>query len=261
MACKVCGGKSEKCFDAEILRKYNAGFYRCGDCGFLQAKDPSWLPEAYREPINVYDTGVLSRNLYLARLVSVVLYAFFGKRAKCLDYAGGYGLMTRMLRDIGYDCYWCDPNSENLFARGFEYGDSTGKIDLVTCFECFEHFAEPVAEIEKILEISGNILFTTTLLPQPVPASGDWWYYGFSHGQHISFYSMESLKHIARKHNLFFYTNRRDIHLFTEKRIIQGLFWALLCLSRIGFSFFIRAFMKSRTTEDMNILLSSRARR
>ncbi len=48
-----------------------------------------------------------------------------------------------------------------------------------------------------MLKISRNILFTTTLLPSPMPQPGTWWYYGLEHGQHISFYSLETLQSIA----------------------------------------------------------------
>ncbi len=37
-----------------------------------------------------------------------------------LDYAGGYGVFTRLMRDIGFDFYWHDPYTQNLFANGFE---------------------------------------------------------------------------------------------------------------------------------------------
>jgi len=256
--CKVCGGQSKKKFEAQILRSYTAKYYLCADCGFLQSETPHWLQEAYREPLNRCDTGVLSRNIYLSRLTSVVLYFLYGKKARCLDYSGGYGILTRMMRDIGFDCYWCDPNAENLFARGFEYRDSTGDIDLVTCFEAYEHFVEPIVEIEKMLKISRNILFTTVLLPDPVPDPDNWWYYGFSHGQHISFYSIRSHRHIAKKFGLDFHTNGVNIHMFSERSMHLRLFRIFLFLNRIGFSMLIRLLMKSRTTEDMNILSSSR---
>ena len=258
MKCKVCGGPSEKNFEAQILQRYSAKYYLCADCGFLQSETPHWLPEANRDPLNTCDTGVLSRNLYLSRLTSVVLYFLYGKKARCLDYSGGYGILTRMMRDIGFDSYWCDPNAENIFARGFEYRDSIGDIDLVTCFEAYEHFVEPIVEIEKILKISRNILFTTVLLPDPVPDPDNWWYYGFPHGQHISFYSIRSLRHIAKTFNLDFHTNGVNIHMFSERSIHPWQLWILLFLNRIGFPIFIRLLMKSRTMEDMDILSTSR---
>jgi len=252
--CKICAAPTVRAFEAVVRNRHRAEFFRCGDCGFLQPGDPVWLPEAYREPINAEDTGILSRNLYLAGVVSSVLFALFGRNARSLDYGGGHGILTRLLRDIGFDSYWCDPHAQNLFARGFEYGDATGRIDLVTCFEAFEHFADPVPEIGKILGISRNVLFTTVLLPDPVPAPGDWWYYGLSHGQHVSFYTVETLRRVAQAHDLRFLTNRCNVHMFTEKGTGQGTSRALLGLNRLGLPRIVRALMKSRTLRDMEAL-------
>ena len=65
------------------------------------------------------------------------------------------------MRDIGFDFYRYDKFSENLLARGFEY--KNGGIELITCFEAFEHFDKPIEEIENMFKISKNILFSTEL--------------------------------------------------------------------------------------------------
>jgi hypothetical protein len=46
--------------------------------------------------------------------------------------------------------------------------------------------------------------------------------------------------------------------MFSERSMHLRLFRIFLFLNRIGFSMLIRLLMKSRTTEDMNILSSSR---
>ena len=82
---------------------------------------------------------------------------------------GGYGIFTRLMRDIGFDFYWYDPHSINLLARGFETRSKNYKYELVTAFEVFEHFAELIKEIESMLQFSDNILFSTELLPSLIP--------------------------------------------------------------------------------------------
>ncbi len=216
--CKICGGTSKYIFSAELMRKYTVEYFICECCSFLQTEEPFWLKEAYMSPINLTDTGLLARNIYFSRIVSSIFYFVFGGGGKCLDYAGGYGVFVRLIRDAGFDYYWQDPFSQNIFARGFEYDRASMKILAVTSFEAFEHFADPLSEIEKMLEISKNIFFSTQLLPKPVPAHGGWWYYGLEHGQHVSFYSAETLGYIAKKYGLNFYTNFSDFHFFTEKK-------------------------------------------
>src|SRR5690606_10191648 len=121
-----------------------------------------------------------------------------------LDYAGGYGIFTRIMRDIGFDFYWDDPYTENLLSKGFQKQEAD-KYEALTTFESFEHFEDPLAEIAKIADISENIIFSTALVPKPLPAPTDWWYYAFEHGQHIAFYSTKTFEVIAERFNLHYY--------------------------------------------------------
>ena len=160
------------------------------------------------------------------------------------------------MRDIGFDFYWSDPYTTNLFARGFEYNPSD-KIELITTFESFEHFSGPLEEIEKRLKISKNILFTTEILPDLIPKPNDWWYYGLEHGQHISFYSVKTLKFIALKYGLNLYSNGKSLHLLTNKKIDPKKFWFLVKVApRLKFDWFIKRKMKPKIFEDMKKLSS-----
>ena len=256
MKCKVCGKEAEVKFTTKVLHKYDAEYYFCGNCKFLFAGNPFWLEESYRRPINLADTGLLSRNLYFARLVSVLIYFFFDKKKKFLDYAGGYGVFTRLMRDNGFDYYWNDPYCTNLLAAGFEYEIKPGdKIELLTAFELFEHFTDPL-ETNKLLEISRNIVFSTLLLPEQIPEPDKWWYYGFDHGQHISFYSKETLQFIARKNNLNFYS-ALGLHIFTEKRINRIKLYILLVAAVLDLNRIVKKIMGSKTETD-NVLMSRR---
>jgi len=227
MKCKICDHESDNVFSAKLMFQYDVKYYHCTNCGFLQTEEPYWIEEAYEESINVSDTGILARNLYLADISSLLIYFFFDKEKKYLDFAGGYGIYTRLMRDIGFDFYWYDKYSTNLVARGFEKNEKFGDIELLTVYEAFEHFLNPIDEIENMLEVSKNILFSTELLPKPIPEPDEWWYYGLEHGQHISFFSLETLEYIAKKYDLNFYSNGRSLHLLTEKKIDKYCFQRL----------------------------------
>ena len=254
MKCKVCGEEAEIKFAAKVLAKYDAEYFFCSNCKFLFAGNPFWLEEAYREPINLSDTGLLKRNQYFACLVTVIIFFFFNKKGKFLDFDGGYGVFTRLMRDNGFDFYWNDPYCKNLLAAGFESDINSGsKIELLTAFEVFEHFTDP-AEINKLLAICRNIIFSTRLLPKPLPEPGTYWYYGFEHGQHISFYSTETLQYIAKKNNLYFYSER-GLHIFTKKRISKIKLYVLVIFALLGLDRLVKKMMGSKTESD-NILMS-----
>jgi hypothetical protein len=251
--CNICGHPSGRVFEAEVLHKYQVAYFRCSHCGFVQTETPYWLEEAYSNPINLSDTGIVRRNIMACRSLSAVLYFLFDRQGTFLDYAGGYGLLTRMMRDIGFDFYTWDPHTPNLMARGFEYNPSS-PIELLSCFECFEHLSDPMSEIQKMLGISRNFFFSTQLLPQPVPLPSDWWYYNPSHGQHISLYAPQTLDYIARKFNLQVYS-MKGYHLFTDKKLPPFSFQLLTGAGRFGLGGLVSVFRKSKVWEDYHALL------
>src|SRR3990167_6019021 len=179
--CPLCGGNANKAFEAEVLGKNMAAYCTCPSCGLLFAHEPTWLAQAYNNPIAEFDTGILVRNLYNAARVTFIISLFFDRNSRFLDYAGGYGIFVRLMRDIGFDFYWDDRYTLNLFAKGFKYTENQ-IIDAITTFESFEHFVNPIQEIEYLLKISENIIFSTELLPNKIPEAQDWWYYGLEHG-------------------------------------------------------------------------------
>lgn len=215
MKCRICSGPAQLAFVATVRDRFKGRFFQCEECGFLQVEKADWLEEAYASAINLSDTGLVARNLHLSRVAGTIIGLLFDRHGLFIDYPGGYGLLTRLMRDMGFDFYWLDPFAENFLTRGFEYGDSQRKPNVVTAFEVFEHLFDPLQEIEKIVKLSPNILFSTELLPIPTPKPLQWWYYGLEHGQHVSFYRKETLTRIAAKFGLRFYSSG-FINLFSD---------------------------------------------
>jgi hypothetical protein len=256
--CLVCNSTAQKLFTTilHLQQEYQASYYLCGECGFLFVDKPQWINHVYQNnAINIGDTGILSRNLSLAKILSVLIYFLLGKETSCLDYGAGYGILVRLMRDIGFNLKWLDPHCDNLLAKGFEFDKDADNINLVVSLETFEHFLEPFAEIEKLFSISNNIIFSTFPLPHPVPPPEQWWYYGLDHGQHVSFYSHKTLQYIADKYNVSYYTCGY-IHMFTTKRFPKVWFKLLVKGAQYGLSAFVRCRMKSKTVEDMESLKS-----
>ena len=159
------------------------------------------------------------------------------------------------MRDIGFDYYWSDKYSQNIFAQGFE--DTMNQpAELVTAFEVFEHLDEPCRDIDQMLKISRNLLFTTELLPDPLPKPHEWWYYGVEHGQHISFYTRQTLKWLARSYNLNYFS-LGGVHLLTEKNISHTKFGLISkCYSKFKLFKRVQKNMTSKTLSDMHHVLS-----
>jgi hypothetical protein len=214
--CRVCGSNASFVRMGDLL-DIAVGYYECGGCKYVQTESPYWLEKAYSNPINDSDTGIVSRNQTNARMVLGTM-ATLGKLSGAVaDCAGGYGILVRMLRDLGVEASWSDRYCQNLFAKGFEHVGQ--KVDLVTSFEAFEHFVSPADELDRMLSFSPNVLLSTELIPSPSPAQDDWWYYGKEHGQHIGFFRVETLAELARSRGKYLLTDGRSYHLFTDRKI------------------------------------------
>lgn len=162
--CKVCGSVSEYFDSAYVLNKYNVSYYICSNCGFIQTEDPYWLSEAYSDEIADSDIGILSRNVFLVEKSKAILsYCLNNNYKSILDYGGGYGIYTRMMRDDGFNVEWYDKYAENIFAKGFE--KSVEHYDIITAFELFEYFDDPVKEISDIFRYGDKLLFSTEIIP------------------------------------------------------------------------------------------------
>jgi hypothetical protein len=218
--CKVCSGSTRAAFQHKVLGKYEARYLQCLGCGFLQVEAPDWLDEAYSSAIVPADTGILQRNLYLSKVAATVFWYMFGDQGKFVDAAGGYGIFTRLMRDVGFDYYWWDLHAENLVARGFEAAAADKDFAAVSAFEVLEHVVDPIGFLADLTARTGarTLLISTELFAGEAPLPQEWWYYAFETGQHISFYRLSTLQVIAARLGLRLYSNR-SVHMFTDRRL------------------------------------------
>lgn len=226
ISCKLCDDSAEYKFHGNMRAKYRVAYYLCKKCGFLFTEEPYWLEDAYSGAVCTNDTDIMARTLRFRAFVSLFLRNLFDPKAKFLDYGGGYGLFVRLMRDIGFDFYWKDKHCQNLFAHGFE-GDDDEKYELVTALECFQCFADPIQALDRMLDQSDCVLFTTHLLPDPLPQPDAWDYYALESGQHISFYSKKTLQKLAESRGLVLLSNGVDTHMFSKRNISSKVFGGL----------------------------------
>ena len=222
MKCKICDSDSNKIFEKTVLIKYNVNYYKCNNCSFVQTDEAYWFKEAYNSAITSLDIGILIRNNYLTTEISKIIDSCFTEAKKMLDFAGGYGIFVRLMRDKGYDFFRQDIYCENLFAKHFDIEDINDKhFDLVTGFEILEHLQNPLQEIEEIFKYSENAIFSTELIPKTNEEIENWWYISQETGQHIAFYSPKAMQLIAEKFGKNYYCKNKNIHIFTNKTLTE----------------------------------------
>lgn len=260
MHCKICGTPTSRAFDAEVLVKYRVDYYHCTHCGFLQTEEPYWLSEAYNSAIAAADTGLVQRNLFLSKKLSVLLFFTFGRDGKYLDVAGGYGMLTRLMRDIGFDFYWSDKYCQNLLALGFE-AIAGSAFKAVTAFEVLEHVPDPLGFISEsmMLAKSRTMIFSTVLYEGAPPEPESWWYYSFETGQHVSFFQRMTLRVIAEKLGLNFHS-RGSVHMLTDKKISSGRFrlFTSARFCRIAFPLIQRLLVSKTMSDHLDMMSRNR---
>lgn len=227
---------------------------------FLHTERPFWLDESYSDAIAIADTGIVRRNMGSSATSGALFHWLFKGRGKFLDVAGGYGIFTRMMRDMGFDCYWNDPFTQNIFARGFEATDPSQDVYRgVTAFEAIEHVENPLQFIRDIFDDTHceAFVFSTELYPGPTPPDS-WWYYGVSTGQHISFCNLKTLETIARRLDLRLLSHR-SIHMLTKRNMSRFMYKILTSkISAKLYPIISTLMSKSRIADDHTALANRR---
>jgi len=217
--CRICTSNLQDAFDAVVIKKYTAKILYCPNCGLLQVANPTWVGKAYLEVIALSDTGLVMRNVGLSKKLIPLLFHLFGNGGRYVDFAGGTGLLVRLMRDAGHDFYWDDPYCMNVHARGFEFVADSSSYNVVTAFEVLEHILDPIDFFSNAINKThtGILIFSTELYEGIPPKPEEWEYYNFDEGQHISFYQKKTLIFIADKLGLK-YNSLGQLHIFYQDK-------------------------------------------
>ena len=211
--CPLCLGPLSWFADGVLLDHVPVRYFRCDSCGSVVLPDPTWLDEAYSHAISPLDVGLLERCVQMANITTAVVVAQGLRRGKFLDFAGGYGTLTRLMRDRGLDFRHNDPLCQNLFAQGFE-AEVGERQDMVTAYEVLEHLSDPATTLAAAAQSTDLLLVTTRVLPDPVPKLGTWDYYAEESGQHVTFYTVAGLRALGERLGMQLTTSGRTTHLF-----------------------------------------------
>ncbi|MFC7496032.1 MULTISPECIES: class I SAM-dependent methyltransferase [unclassified Nocardioides] len=198
--CRACGATPEPFAEGVVLTDVTVTYVRCPSCGMVQAVEPTWLDRAYSSAIARLDVGLLDRCVVLSHVTSALLRTERLRGGTFLDWAGGYGTLTRLMRDRGFAFEHFDPLAENIFAPDHQAPSLEGsRYDLVTGFEVLEHLVDPVASLAPVAATTDRLLMSTRLLPDPAPKPDEWDYYTPETGQHITFFTPEALRALAER--------------------------------------------------------------
>jgi SAM-dependent methyltransferase len=169
---------------------------------------PTWLDEAYREEGVPQawnpDRGRWRRNFSVyCYLVALHRAGVWEPVPQLLDYGGGYGLLTQLLLDAGYDAWQTDPYVPRPFLANHRFLADLDAVpdrsfDGILSFEVFEHLTDPMKigrQFRRLLRPTGTVVLSTGVY-EPGRHGPDWAYLDGLE-QHITFWSRAALSHFA----------------------------------------------------------------
>jgi len=213
--CPICHSQVRLFSDFLIQGKSEGRYLSCISCQFIYADNPVWLEGSFTDALNSLDIGSLDRCIIVADFVEVLLKSFGEDKPKVLDWGGGYGLLTRLLRDRGVDCAHYDPYVEPLFAKNIDInvGD---QFDLVIMSEVMLHMTDPLDTLSELLKISKRIMFTAVIAPLDV--TPEWWYFMPDTGQHVTIFSEASIFELGVALEASVLSDKSFFHLVSKSR-------------------------------------------
>lgn len=198
IACPLCKTTNSSKFYKEKFREY----LRCLSCDFVFVPKKHHLSDT--EEKSRYDTHNNDPNdhryrHFLSQLL-VPLLERIKQQSNGLDFGSGPGpTLSLMLEECGhsvdlYDKFYA--NDISVFEK---------KYDFITATEVVEHLSEPMAEINRLIEMLNNqgylAVMTQILTPQIDFSS---WHYK-NDPSHIGFFTKKSLSFLANYLNIEVY--------------------------------------------------------
>jgi hypothetical protein len=231
--CRLCDNPLRPQFKLTVLGRHDVQYSKCVACGALQTEPPYWLDEAYGDAhgsknLSVLDTGAAQRNIH--NLAACFLMSKLFKLKNVIDVGGGDGLLCRLLRDYGINCYIKDKYTTPTYAQGFTEQDF-GTADLVVGFEVLEHLPDPKNDLPEFFGYNPKALLLTTEIYKD--QDKHWWYFSPESGQHVFFYSQEALKSIADRYGYTLVTSGGFLLLIKNISFAKSLL-ARILLSRVA---------------------------
>jgi len=223
--CLVCGGAAllfdvvdfnKNCLEGEglFLPIMGHGVYyaRCNSCEYTFAPEfSSWtsqdfLSMIYNDDYEKIDPGYINDRPQKNANIINNIFGDYKADIKHVDYGGGNGRLSELLRAFNWDSNSFDP-----FPNDTKINFESGAFNLITAFEVFEHVPNPQSMMDNINYLmdsqSGLVLFSTSVSDGFINKNErlTWWYVAPRNG-HIGIHSSKSLRLLGEKYG-FQYKN------------------------------------------------------
>ncbi len=189
--CPLCESPASF-YHASAIRSY----WRCTSCASVFLNPSQRLsPREERDRYELHNNDVNDPRYqkFVSPLVQFVMQGFSTEH-RGLDFGAGTGpVITKILREAGYDMHLYDP----YFHDNPSVLEQT--YDFIICCEVIEHFYDPKRSfslLQSLLRKPGSVLCRTSLLTDKIDFSS--WYYKDDE-THTFFYTPNAVSWIAEQ--------------------------------------------------------------
>jgi hypothetical protein len=193
---------------------------KCAECGVLQATSMlDWSVEKFKADVYNDRYGEVDPDFESKRPRNMAdsideMFADVRHVSRHIDYGGGSGLLSQLLREKGWDSRSYDK---------FYNTDSSvlgSRYNFISCIEVVEHVPDQMglfAEFDSLLEQYGMIFISTKVSDHSVPAMRPYeefrWWYANPRAGHVVLHSYQSLRVLAKRIGLNVVSITDTIHI------------------------------------------------
>ncbi|KZN31545.1 class I SAM-dependent methyltransferase [Pseudoalteromonas luteoviolacea] len=210
LQCGLCGGEQLEHYHQDKFRDY----WQCQGCKLVSvAKWQRLTPQAEKAIYDSHENDLNDQGYrrFLSRVFEPVSARLVGV-SDGLDFGCGPGpLLAKMFSEAGhtmavYDLYYA--NDTSVLERTY---------DFITCTEVIEHLAQPGKVLEQLISLlnPGAPLAMMTKLVIDHTRFASWHYKNDQ--THISFFSRETFKYIAKQLNTDIEFIGNDVIILTKR--------------------------------------------
>ena len=209
--CPLC-----HCTEHTLYCEHETGEYRlCDQCALVFVLPDAYLDEEQEK--GRYDLHTNSPDdVHYRKFLSKVLDPVCERVPKGsfgLDFGSGPGpTLSKMFEENGYEMRIYD----HFYAPDDEALDQ--RYDFITSTEVVEHLYDPASVLDKLMRmLKPNGLLA--LLTQPYPPREEFskWYYK-NDPTHVCFYSLSTMRWLAKKHAVRLESVGKDIFMFIKEK-------------------------------------------
>lgn len=202
--CRICKSNCSFKWTLDVLNT-KSNYYQCNNCNSLQLENPHWINNIYnneKELSDKFDRGKFVRASSAYNYINILeKNGILNKTDVYFDFGSGENILKNKLKNSNYNALSYDPYYKNNDDIDNINNIKDNSINVIIAIEVLEHMFDidnMYIFFNRVLANDKKIILST-LLYDYTKHNCNWDYLYPTIGQHVTFWSVESIKYFLRK--------------------------------------------------------------